>query len=188
MLLASVPPSEACRPPAPKGSSDSEFEKKNRAETLSCAPRNSRSQFVVNWSSVYLPDRLTVKSPVPVPSSRTLGIRNPLGSPNWLLLNWSSFRINRRRCVVEEGLRNGLLRAVRWNRWNARADECPRRNAAALPRPLIIQEEKAPLLRANWSPQASAKNVLLHRRSRLVGAIQEELLRVQTLVRADLIR
>src|SRR2546422_5351608 len=81
-----------------------------------------------------------------------------------------------------------LLRAVRWNRWNARADECPRRNAAALPRPLIIQEEKAPLLRANWSPQASAKNVLLHRWSRLVGAIQEELVCVQNIIAEELIQ
>jgi len=48
MLLASVPPSEACRPPAPNGSTDSESEKKNRAAILSCAPRNSRSQLAVN--------------------------------------------------------------------------------------------------------------------------------------------
>src|ERR1700724_2006425 len=43
MLLAKVPPSEACRPPAPKGKKDSALEKKKRAETLSWPPRNSRS-------------------------------------------------------------------------------------------------------------------------------------------------
>ena len=61
MLLAKVPPREACNPPAPKGRSDSALEKKKRAETLSVPLRNSRSQLVVNWSSVYLPGRLMIK-------------------------------------------------------------------------------------------------------------------------------
>src|ERR1700686_8406 len=43
ILLARVPPREACKPPAPNGREDSALEKKNRAETLSCPPRNSRS-------------------------------------------------------------------------------------------------------------------------------------------------
>ena len=34
MLLDSVPPSEACRPPAPKGRMDSELEKKKRRGNL----------------------------------------------------------------------------------------------------------------------------------------------------------
>src|SRR6201987_3065468 len=61
MLLARVAPREACNPPAPNGKNDSEFEKKKRAESLSLPPRNSRSQVVVNWSSVYLPGLLTMK-------------------------------------------------------------------------------------------------------------------------------
>src|SRR5438445_13480715 len=35
MLLANVPPSEACKPPAPNGSHESESEKQNRAAILS---------------------------------------------------------------------------------------------------------------------------------------------------------
>ena len=42
---------------------DSALEKKKRAATLSLPARNSRSQLVVNWSSVYLPGRLTMKLP-----------------------------------------------------------------------------------------------------------------------------
>src|ERR1700747_2145010 len=61
MLLASVLPSDSWRSPPPKGSNDSESEKKKRAESLSCPPRNSRSQLEVNWSSLYLPGRLTAK-------------------------------------------------------------------------------------------------------------------------------
>src|SRR3974390_666504 len=64
MLLASVPPSEACKPAAPKGRFVSELEKKNRALTLSLLLLNSRSQLVVNWSSLYLPGLLTSRSPV----------------------------------------------------------------------------------------------------------------------------
>src|SRR5207245_1360400 len=64
MLLANVPPREACKPPAPNGSNDSESEKKNRAAILSCAPWNSRSQLAVNWSSVYFPGLLTMKGAV----------------------------------------------------------------------------------------------------------------------------
>src|SRR6266481_879612 len=55
MLLCSVPPSDACKPPAPKGRLVSEFEKKNRAPSLSLLELNSLSQLVVNWSSVYFP-------------------------------------------------------------------------------------------------------------------------------------
>src|SRR5271155_328647 len=47
-LLARVLPSDSCRSPAPKGRKLSELEKKNRTETLSWPPRNSRSQLVVN--------------------------------------------------------------------------------------------------------------------------------------------
>src|SRR5579864_3230822 len=59
-----LPPSEACRPPAPKGTSCSELEKKKRYATLSLPPRNSRSQLVVNWSSVKRPGLLKAKGPV----------------------------------------------------------------------------------------------------------------------------
>src|ERR1700682_2333524 len=38
ILLASVPPSEACTPPAPHGSRVSALEKKNRAAILSAFP------------------------------------------------------------------------------------------------------------------------------------------------------
>src|SRR5205085_9377916 len=58
ILLARVPPSEACNPPAPKGRKDSPFEKKKRAASLSFPALNSLSQLVVNWSSVYLPGLL----------------------------------------------------------------------------------------------------------------------------------
>src|SRR5580658_7342280 len=61
MLLASVLPSDSCRSPPPKGSKLSESEKKKRADSLSWPLRNSRSQLLVNWSSLYLPGLLTVK-------------------------------------------------------------------------------------------------------------------------------
>src|SRR5882757_9059570 len=64
MLLANVPPSEACRPPAPKGRNDSAFEKKKRAASLSLPPLNSLSQLVVNWLSVYLPGLLMMNGAV----------------------------------------------------------------------------------------------------------------------------
>src|SRR5215813_12721338 len=64
ILLASVPPSEACSPPAPNGRIDSAFEKKNRAASLSFPALNSLSQEVVNWSSVYLPGLLMMKGAV----------------------------------------------------------------------------------------------------------------------------
>src|SRR6266851_1278611 len=64
MLLARVPPREACNPPAPKGRSDSALEKKNRTETLSRPAPNSRSQLEVNWSSVYLPGLVAMNGAV----------------------------------------------------------------------------------------------------------------------------
>src|SRR5450432_4338528 len=96
MLLLRVPPREACKPPAPKGRKESALEKKKRAETLSVPWRNSRSQLVVNWSSVYLPGRLMMngaefKLTEQVSGSTTTpalaglptpGNKNPLGSPN----------------------------------------------------------------------------------------------------------
>src|SRR5262245_59597676 len=102
MLLERVPPSEACRPPAPKGRKDSALEKKNRAATLSWPLRNSRSQLAVNWSSVYRPGLLRRKGAVfrvtrqvsgstltpGVPGSE--GTRYPELSANWLLWNCSS--------------------------------------------------------------------------------------------------
>src|SRR2546425_1919986 len=57
-LLVSVLPSDSCKSPPPKGRKLSESEKKNRADSLSVPPRNSRSQLLVNWSSVYFPGRL----------------------------------------------------------------------------------------------------------------------------------
>src|SRR5215471_15312406 len=63
MLLERVLPRDSCRSPPPKGRKASESAKKKRAETLSAPRRNSRSQFDVNWSSVYLPGRLTAKAP-----------------------------------------------------------------------------------------------------------------------------
>src|SRR6267142_550424 len=47
-LLAKVLPSDSGKAPPPKGRKVSASEKKNRAESLSCPPRNSRSQFDVN--------------------------------------------------------------------------------------------------------------------------------------------
>src|SRR5437763_3931978 len=105
MLLASVPPKEASKPPAPKGRKDSEAEKKKRADILSWPPRNSRSQLVVNWSSVYFPVLLTTNGAefnvtwqvtgftlTPGAPGKE-GIRYPpVVFPNWLLLNCSSFR------------------------------------------------------------------------------------------------
>src|SRR5450755_3150454 len=104
MLLAKVPPREACKPPAPNGKRDSALEKKKRAATLSVPPRNSRSQLVVNWSSVYLPARLTMNGAefrlteqssgfTTAPASAGLpteGNRKPLGSLNWLLWKFKS--------------------------------------------------------------------------------------------------
>src|SRR6266566_4151268 len=98
MLLARVPPSEACKPPAPKGSSDSAFEKKKRAEILSLELRNSRSQLAVNWSSVYFPGRLiTNRASGYGEPTETLGspgregMRKPFASPpNWLLLKFNN--------------------------------------------------------------------------------------------------
>src|SRR5580698_7029995 len=82
-LLASVLPRDSCRSPPPKGRKLSESEKKKRAESLSWPLRNSRTQLVVNWSSVYFPGRLMAKAPV---VGSLLGIRNPFDvPPNWLL-------------------------------------------------------------------------------------------------------
>src|SRR6516164_7489572 len=91
MLLARVPPREACKPPAPKGRKVSELEKKKRALTLSRPLRKSRSQFVVNWSSLYLPGLLTSSCPVEPGVPATEGMKYPFGSLNWLLLNCKSF-------------------------------------------------------------------------------------------------
>src|SRR5256885_7324547 len=77
MLLPSVLPSDSCKSPPPKGRKLSESEKKNRAESLSAPPRNSRSQLEVNWSSVNFPVRLIAKAPV---LGSPLGIRKPLRS------------------------------------------------------------------------------------------------------------
>src|ERR1700737_4252153 len=106
MLLAKVPPSDACSPPAPKGRNDSALEKKNRADTLSLPPRNSRSHVAVNWSSVYRPGLLTMYWPVftePLTGSKPgvqsceqfaaatpEGIRKPSGLGNWLFLSCNS--------------------------------------------------------------------------------------------------
>src|SRR5580704_18271434 len=82
-LLARVLPRDSCKSPPPKGRKLSESEKKNRAESLSWPLRNSRSQVVVNWSSVYFPGRLMANAPV---RGSLLGIRNPFDvPPNWLL-------------------------------------------------------------------------------------------------------
>src|SRR6202043_3496551 len=48
-LLASVLPRDSGKSPPPNGRKLSESEKKKRTETLSWPPRNSRSQFEVNW-------------------------------------------------------------------------------------------------------------------------------------------
>src|SRR3981189_3574690 len=106
MLLARVPPREACRPPAPKGKNDSAFEKKNRAASLSLPPLNSLSQLVVNWSSVYLPGLLMTNGAEftlglqVVSSTVTPGVpgrdgnRKPLASPpNWLLFAFSNAKL-----------------------------------------------------------------------------------------------
>src|SRR5260370_29172878 len=96
MLLASVLPSDSCRSPPPNGRKLSESEKKKRAEILSWPPRNSRSQFEVNWSSENFPGLLKAKGPVfttplvnpgvhaTVHPAVTWpdGIRNPLFVPN----------------------------------------------------------------------------------------------------------
>src|ERR1700720_461785 len=97
-LLASVLPRDSGRSPPPNGRKLSEFEKKNRAETLSWPPRNSRSQLVVNWSSVYLPGLLMANEFV---AGSLLGIKNPLvAPPNWLLLKFSSLRTTGSIAVV----------------------------------------------------------------------------------------
>src|SRR6267378_1380164 len=105
MLLARVPPREACNPPAPKGKNDSALEKKNRAASLSLPPLNSLSQVVVNWSSVYFPGLLMTNGAeftlgLQVASTVTPGVpgrdgnRKPLASPpNWLLFALSSARL-----------------------------------------------------------------------------------------------
>src|ERR1700688_703709 len=88
-LLASVLPRDSCKSPPPKGRTLSESEKKNRAEILSWPLRNSRSQLVVNWSSVYFPGWLTANAPV---VGSLVGISNPLVvPPNWLLSKFSNF-------------------------------------------------------------------------------------------------
>src|ERR1700733_14339308 len=63
-LLASVLPRDSGKSPPPNGRKLSESEKKNRTDSLSWPPRNSRSQLDVNWSSVYLPGLLTANAPV----------------------------------------------------------------------------------------------------------------------------
>src|SRR6267378_2107396 len=112
ILLERVPPSEAWRPPAPKGSSDSELEKKKRAETLSWPPRNSRSQLVVNWSSVYFPGLLTMKVPVSPAVPGIVGIRNPPGLlPNCLLLKFNRASTTGSMSVPASG-KSGVLNAA----------------------------------------------------------------------------
>src|ERR1700727_1805445 len=46
---------------APKGSKVSEFDQKNRSDRRSLPPRNSRSQFAVNWLSVNFPGFVTTR-------------------------------------------------------------------------------------------------------------------------------
>src|SRR5439155_20800439 len=113
MLLASVQPREACKPPAPKGSTDSESEKKKRAEILSWPARNSRSQFAVNWSSVYFPGFPTISVPVPPAVPEIDGIREPFGSLNWLLLKFSSASVTGSRPLTPEGSPSGKKAEIR---------------------------------------------------------------------------
>ena len=81
-----LPPRDACSPPAPKGTSFSEFEKKNRTEILSFEAWNSRSQLAVNWSSINRPGLLTANSPVWPGVPDAAGNRKPPeGAPNWSL-------------------------------------------------------------------------------------------------------
>src|ERR1041384_4432201 len=111
MLLDSVLPSDSCKSPPPNGKKLSESEKKNRAETLSAPPRNSRSQFEVNWSSVNLPGRLMANAPV---VGLPLGIRKPLEvPPNWLLLNWRSLTAIGSRLVTPTGRPVGKKVAIK---------------------------------------------------------------------------
>ena len=59
---------------------------------------------------------------------------------------------------------------------NERADQRPRRISAALPRPLIVDEEKSELAtRADRPAQAAAENILLNHRSRRSAAFQESI-------------
>ena len=58
MLLDSVPPREACRPPAPNGKRLEELEKKKLALSLSRLPLNSLFQLMVNWLSLNVPGLL----------------------------------------------------------------------------------------------------------------------------------
>src|SRR6266404_483593 len=93
MLLANVPPNDACNPPAPNGRSDSALEKKKRAASLSLPLLNSLSQLVENWLSVYLPGLLIVRGAVATVALQVVGstvtpgvpgiegMRKPLGSP-----------------------------------------------------------------------------------------------------------
>src|ERR1700686_5277610 len=80
-LLARVLPRDSCRSPPPKGRKLSESEKKNRAEILSWPLRNSRSQLVVNWSSVYLPGRLIINGAVFRLTKQVLGFTVRPGVP-----------------------------------------------------------------------------------------------------------
>src|SRR5215472_11411745 len=114
MLVASVPPNEACKPPAPKGKKVSELEKKKRALILSRLSLNSRSQFVVNWSSVYFPGLLTAKravltvawqvsgftvTPAPTPEAAE-GIKKPFASLNKLFLGLNCNRFKTTESIV----------------------------------------------------------------------------------------
>ena len=128
----------------------SAFEKKKRAESLSLPPRNSRSQLAVNWSSVKLPGLLTMNCPVAPTVPGIEGIRNPPAVlPNWLLLNSRSLWITGSMLGTPNADSSVASRVAssrtRRHHRKRRADERARRKAAALPRALIVDEEKSDL-------------------------------------------
>ena len=104
------------RPPAPKGNSDSAFEKKKRAESLSLPPRNSRSQLAVNWSSVKLPGLLTMNCPVGTHGARNRRNQKSAGRIAELVAleqqEFMDYRIDagHAECRLQRGIQGGSRR------------------------------------------------------------------------------
>src|ERR1700678_200313 len=95
LLVPGSPPVWMPKESAPKGSKVSELDQKKRSDKWSLPPRNSRSQFAVNWLSVNLPGSVTTKGSYVrqgVVEGTLVGSGYkypPAPAPNWLLLKFS---------------------------------------------------------------------------------------------------
>ncbi len=169
-----APPSEACRPPAPKGMFSCELEKKKRADTRSRELRKSSipvgGELIVGelagFADGELHQRTGRSACGNVRKRKQISIRRRAE-----LIALKSQQ--RRRHGIDAshskiggqigfGLRRGASISCRHIR-NERADQRSRRIAAALARALIVDEEESQLAPGtDRTAQAAAENVLLN--------------------------